>query len=200
MPKSTTHITSTACHGFNSLWMNLDGSEITMLGILVLANHLCQYNLLPMKEWQPTTYSPCISSDPPEPQLCPTLATTPPAAKTPGRGDVPLCRRHVIKVPRCWAPPLKNMLPLWHVEAWKTWEHQDDWRYGRIYVPYGVECNNGIFAAPFMFTVNMYRRGILVIRIGQIIVMQSESIPAILDVGGSLAIWFRCTTGLDIWM
>lgn len=56
------------------------------------------------------------------------------------------------------------------------------------YVPYSVECNNGIFVGAIMFTVNMYRHGILVMRIGRIIVMQSESIPAILDVGRSFVL------------
>lgn len=94
MPNSTTHITSTACHGFSHfgwIWMDL---KLQWLGILVLANHLCQcicslwrnYSLqLIPPAFLPIQSHVCACQEkfiPPEPQLCPTVATTPPAAKT----------------------------------------------------------------------------------------------------------------------
>ena len=206
-------LTSHSMPWIQSLWMNLDGSKITMLGILVLANHLfantfapyvwmTAHKLFPLHFFRSKVICVCQEKFvPPEPQLCPTVATAhqrqkpwslrcsavPKACHQSTTMLSPAIEKYASIVAR---GGLTNMgtpgwLTVWHLLC--------------TILLYWVECNNGIFAGA-MFTVNMYRHGILVIWIGQITVMQSESIPAILDVGGSLAIWFRCTTGLDIWI
>ena len=87
-------LTSHSMPWIQSLWMNLDGSKITMLGILVLANHLCQYicslclndslQIIP-PAFLPIQSHLCVCQEkfiPPEPQLSPKVATASPAAKT----------------------------------------------------------------------------------------------------------------------